>query len=91
MLYQQLITRTKEELNQDQVHNRVIQAQARLSKAISGCIEECSLAKVQMQEAVLTNPLDVDKIVRSREYYDKVNNRLKFLESENQRLFSDDS
>ena len=58
MLYETLITKTKEELDQEQVDNRVIQAQARLSKAISTAIEECSLARVQINQAWLTNPLN---------------------------------
>ena len=90
MLYQQLITKTKEELDQEQVDNRVIQAQARISKAISTAIEECSLARVQMNQAWLINPLNVDKVIESKEYYEKVNAKLQFLESENQRMFSDD-
>ena len=91
MLYETLITKTKEELDQEQVDNRVIQAQARISKAISTAIEECSLAKTQMNQAWFTNPLNVDKIIESKEYYEKVNTKLRFLESENQRMFSDDS
>lgn len=90
MLYQTLITKTKEELDQEQVDNRVIQAQARISKAISTAIEECSLARVQMNQTWLTNPLNVDKVIESKEYYEKVNAKLQFLESENQRMFSDD-